>query len=304
RSIKGRAAIDWSDEKARNELLTREIRDARRLPELVAGLGVQLPDLVGEAFELLAKVAVQDVEQLSDGTYAIARGTASGRVVSITDPEARHGRKSASKSITGFKTHVMGTIGSQFVTGIAITDAATHDAVPTVSLIEQARRVGAKPQEALGDAAYGTGANLRACKEAGVDVLTKLPSPSHKGAIPKRDFTIDLTAGTVTCPGGQVASQVSKVKASDGGEVPVSRFRFDKAICQACPLKDRCCVDTARGGARSITLSSYEREHQDIVAFNRTPDAADVLRTRSSVERLISHLVRMGMRHARFFGMH
>jgi len=304
RSIKGRAAIDWSDEKARNELLTREIRDARRLPELVAGLGVQLPDLVGEALELLAKVAVQDVEQLSDGTYAIARGTASGRVVSITDPEARHGRKSASKSITGFKTHVMGTIGSQFVTGIAITDAATHDAVPTVSLIEQARRVGAKPQEALGDAAYGTGANLRACKEAGVDVLTKLPSPSHKGAIPKRDFTIDLTAGTVTCPEGQVASQVSKVKASDGGEVPVSRFRFDKAICQACPLKDRCCVDTARGGARSITLSSYEREHQDIVAFNRTPDAADVLRTRSSVERLISHLVRMGMRHARFFGMH
>lgn len=304
RSIKGVARIDWSDEKARNELLTKEIRDAKRLPELVSGLGVELPIVVHEALELLAKVAVQDVEERPDGTYAIARGTAAGRVISVTDPEARHGRKSSSKTITGFKTHVLGTIGSQFVTGIAITDAATHDAVPTMGLIEQAESVGMKPRETLGDAAYGTGANLRACKEAGVALRTKLPTPSRKTAIPKRDFKIDVDAGTVTCPQGHVAPHTSLVKAADGGEARVPRFRFDKATCQSCPLKEICSTETAKGGARTLALSSYEREHQEALAYHRTAGAAEVLRSRSAVERLISHLVRMGMRHARFFGMH
>jgi len=304
RSIKGGARIDWSDEKARNALLTSEIRDAQRLPELVSALKVELPDTVGAALELLARVAVQDVEQLADGSYAIARGTSAGRVISVTDPEARHGRKSASKAITGFKTHVMGTIQTQFVTGITITDASTHDAVPTTELIEQAERVGLKPQEALGDAAYGTGANLRACKSAGVDLRTKLPSSSHKTAISKRDFTIDVAEGSVTCPQGHVAPKMTMVKASDGGDTLVPRFRFDKATCQSCPLKARCSSDTAKGKARTILLSPYEQEHQEAIAFNRTPHAADLLRSRSAVERLISHLVRMGMRHARFFGMH
>jgi len=304
RSVKGGARIDWSDEQARNALLTQEIEDAKRLPALVASLGVRLPDAVDEALVLLSTVAMQDVEELPDGTYKIAGGTARGRVISVTDPEARHGRKSASKTITGFKTHVLGTIESQFVTGIAITDAGTHDAVPTVKLIEQADGAGLKPKEALGDAAYGTGANLRGCKEAGVDMRTKLPTPSCKTAIPKRDFKIDVDAGTVTCPEGHVAPHVGMVKAPDGGDEPVARHRFDKATCQSCPLKAKCSTGTARGEARTIVLSTYEREHQEAIAFNREAGAAEGLRSRSAVERLISHLVRMGMRHARFFGMH
>lgn len=99
RSINGGARIDGSDPKARNELLTKEIQDANKLPGLVRGLNVTLPLNVDEALDLLARVAVQDVEQLPDGTYAIAKGTVAGRVISVTDPEARHGRKSASKTI-------------------------------------------------------------------------------------------------------------------------------------------------------------------------------------------------------------
>ena len=48
----------------------------------------------------------------------------------------------------------------------------------------------------------------------------------------------------------------------------------------------------------------YEEELQATKAFNASSRAKDVLRSRPSIERLISHLVRMGMRHARFFGMH
>ena len=115
--------IDWNDEQARNALLTEEIRDTDRLTELVNELDVSLPPEVDDALVLMRTVARQDVEQQADGTSAIKRGTAKGRTISITDPEARHGRKSSSKVIKGFKTHVQGTIDSQFVVGIITLEA-------------------------------------------------------------------------------------------------------------------------------------------------------------------------------------
>jgi hypothetical protein len=303
RSVKGAAAIDWSSEAARNRLLTAEIADADRLPALVRGLGVKLPDDVQAALDLLKKVARQDVEELPEGGFRVAQRTAPDRTVSISDPEARHGRKSSSKVITGFKTHITGTIASQFVTGIVVTDAATHDAQATPKLIERTAEVGLKPKELLGDCAYGTGANRRACHELGVEVRAKLPSPSHKG-FGKRDFAIDLAAMTVTCPAGHTTATYGMVKDPGGSDEPVARFRFPIATCRACPLQAECSSTIVKGRGRTIALNAHEAELQDAQAYAATPEAKVTLRKRSSVERLLSHLVRMGMRHARFFGMY
>lgn len=304
RSVKGQVSIDWNDEAARNALLTEEVRDAQRLPQLVDELSLTLPSEVTEALELLARVSLQDVKELEDGTYRIAKGTAPGRVISMTDPEARHGRKSSSKVISGFKTHVLGTIGSQFVTGIEITDAGVHDAQPTPKLIEQAEAHGVKPTEAVGDAAYGTGANVRACQEEGVAILTKMATPSHKDSLPKSSFDIDLEAIRVTCPNGTTTERYTMVKAGDGSGERAPKFHFDKETCQLCPLRMTCCSPTRNGRNRTIMLSTHEQEIQAIKAFNASSRAEAVLRSRSAVERLISHLVKMGMRTARFFGMH
>lgn len=305
RSIKGGAAIDWSVEDQRNALLTKEIRDADRLAKEVESVSatVTLPPQVDEALALLARVARQDVEELEDGTFRIARGTAKGRIVSISDPEARHGRKSKSKVIKGFKTHVLGTIESQFVTGIAITDAGVHDSAPTTTLLGQAEGNGVKPKEALGDNAYGTGPNLRACNALGVEMHTKPGRPSSRGALPKRDFEIDLENMRVTCPAGQTTSRWTTGFAGDGSDDRVPVFHFNKATCQQCPLKDACCAATARGRNRTIRLNSHEAELQANRRFAESDRGRELLRTRSAVERLISHLVRMGMRHARFFTM-
>lgn len=304
RSIKGAADIDWSEEKQRNELLTQEVRDADALVARVQELAKQLrvPELITEAADLLHTVAHQDVEALEDGTYRIARGTASGRIISASDPEARHGRKSASKPINGFKTHLSGTVESQFVTGIAITDAATHDARATSTLIEQTEAHGVKPEVLVGDSAYGAGANLRESCERGVELHTKVPSPSSRGAFPKQAFDVDLDALTVTCPAGVTTGDYTMVGAKDP-EGAVPQFRFAKEDCQACPRRADCCTATAKGGGRVIRLSPYERELRENRAFAQTDRGKELLRSRSSIERLLSHLVRMGMRHARFFTM-
>lgn len=304
RSIKGAADIDWSDEMQRNELLTSEVRDADALVERVRELAkeVHLPEEIEQATELLQKVARQDVEELEDGTFRIARGTVSGRIISVSDPEARHGRKSASKTINGFKTHVVGTIGSQFVTGIAITDAATHDAKPTGALLDQTEAHGLRPDELVGDSAYGAGANIRDSAKRGVALHTKVPRPSARGAFPKQDFDIDLDALTVTCPAGITTEEYTMVGKNDP-DGPMPQFRFAKDDCQTCAMRDECCRATAKGGRRVIRLNPHEHEIQANRAFAQTERGKEMLRSRSSVERLISHLVRMGMRHARFFTM-
>jgi hypothetical protein len=303
RSVKGQAAIDWSDEAARNGLLTTEIADVERIAGLVEKAGVGMPSDVTEAIGLMRQVAMQDVEKLPDGTYRIARGTVSGRIVSITDPEARHGRKSASKSITGFKMHLTGTLDSQFVTGIVITDASIHDAAPTPDLIKQADSVGLKPTELAADAAYGTAANRAACTELGVTIHAKLPTPSHQG-FTKREFKIDLQKMTVTCPNRQTVATTTMVADPTGTGQRVPQFRFPPETCKACPLREKCSTSTARGEGRKIILHPHEKELQAAQVDNTKPETKAALRKRSAIERLISHLVRMGMRQARFFGLH
>lgn len=303
RSIKGQAAIDWSDVRARNALLTREIADVKRIGDLVANLGIDLPVDITEAVKLMQQVAVQDVEKLPDGTYQIAQGTSKGRIVSTTDPEARHGRKSSSKTITGFKTHVAGTLETQFVTGITVTDASVHDSTPTPELIRQAESAGLKPKDLVGDMAYGTGANRRVGVSLGVAIHSKIPAPSHKG-LTKREFAIDLENMSVTCPNGVTVKSSSPVVDPTGSGERVPQFRFPPATCRACPLRELCCTSTAKGEGRRIILNPYERELQDARKDNLKPQTVAMLRRRSAVERLLSHLVRMGMRQARFFGMH
>lgn len=301
RSPKGDAGIDWNDEAARNQLLTAQVRDADRVVKAVEAMADELPTEVIEAVDLLKTVAHQDVEQLDDGSYKIARGTASGRVISITDPEARHGRKSASKRINGFKVHVMCTISSLFCTGVAMTDASVHDSKPTGKLLDQTEGNAVKPERVLGDGAYTTGENMAECEARGIEMRGKIPSPSTSTSLPKQRFTIDLDNMTATCPAGKTTDHVTNVKDPARGDGKVPKLHFNKKVCQACPLKERCSSDTRNGKGRKIVLNAHEGQLQKLREYNKSDEAPGQLRQRSAVERLISHLVRLGMRHARFF---
>jgi len=304
RSIKSAVAIDWSSKDEHIGLMTRLVNDALRLVTAMRDPGTMKlapPADVVDAVELLRRVALQDVEQLPDGRWKIKRGTARGRVVSISDPQASHGRKSGAKKITGYKTHVLATVDGAFVTAVLITDAGTHDSIPSAELIRQAEAVGMAPTRVLGDLAYGTGQNRRTLNDMGVTILTKV-GRDGRAAIPKSAFNIDLAAGRVTCPQGQTTEQYTLVKAGKGSDERVRNYKFDKKLCAACPLADKCNSATRKGRARTVKLNVFEPELQAAKAFNASPDAKPLLRKRCGVERVISHLMRYGLRAARYFG--
>ena len=65
--------------------------------------GRELAPSVAQVAELLATVVGQDLETGDDGIFRIARKVAQDRVISVVDPDARHGHKTAGGKIDGYK---------------------------------------------------------------------------------------------------------------------------------------------------------------------------------------------------------
>ena len=101
-SVKGEAAIDWSDKRARTALLSGIVADADRLLELSRQAQGELPEdgeerqRIVAAAELLGQLLLQDVER-AEGGVSLKDGVSRDRMMSVHDPEMRHGRKSSSR---------------------------------------------------------------------------------------------------------------------------------------------------------------------------------------------------------------
>jgi hypothetical protein len=100
----GKPACDWDDPAAREQLVDGLFRDGYRA--LFTLRGMQLGVDAQQAAELLATVIGQDIEETRDGRFVIAEGTAPDRVISLVDPQARHGHKTAAHGFDGYKGHL------------------------------------------------------------------------------------------------------------------------------------------------------------------------------------------------------
>jgi hypothetical protein len=97
----------------------------------------------------------------------------------------------------------------------------------------------------------------------------------------RRDFSIDLRAGTVTCPGGQTAAITTSPQGARAAN-------FSPTVCGGCALKDRCCPGRPN---RHIALG----EHEQFLlaarqALNDPATAAHLRHTRPRIERLLGLL--------------
>ena len=101
----GKPSCDWDDAAAREGLVDELAKHARRLLKEFLD-GRELAPGVAQAAELLATVVGQDLEAGDDGIFRIARKVAKDRVISVVDPDARHGHKTSARKFDGYKGHV------------------------------------------------------------------------------------------------------------------------------------------------------------------------------------------------------
>ena len=312
----GKPVCDWDDAAAREQLVDALFRDGYRA--LGALRGRQLGPQVAQAVELLATVIGQDIEETADGRFIIAQGVAPDRVISVVDPQARHGHKTGARGFDGYKGHVAIDPDSEVITAAEVGAANAGDAAMAQALLDDLPRApgGQAPSAAeagladqataepapadhapvvYGDAAYGTGALLAELDQRGITAMTKVAAPTAPaGHFTKLQFRIDLAHHTVTCP---ARLTVPIIPARHGGGLA----RFGRA-CAVCPLASAC---TSSRAGRTITIPRHEPRLQ--AARHRQQDPpwrADYRAHRPRVERKLAHLLRRrhGGRRARVRG--
>jgi hypothetical protein len=290
-SVKGSADLDWSDEEAKNALLTQIVKDAQRLLALATS---SLPS-VREAASLLEQLLLQDVEvKKTDNAEqaTIKEGTAKGRMPSATDPDVRHGRKSASKRFNGHKADVALDQNSQLIVAFDVIAGDAGDASGALSLVAQAEEnTGLTVIETTGDCAYGGGPTRAEFAEAGRELLAKIPKEvSRNGLFVKSDFELDLENDRVTCPAGKTTTTFST------SPTGAKTFTFGSA-CADCPLRSAC--TTSRSG-RSISVHPQEARLREARAYQKTPEGKARLRQRVVVEHRLARLGQLGIGQARY----
>jgi hypothetical protein len=118
--------IDWQDPAARREQLEKMVLLAIDVLDAADAEEVKADEAVVAAADLLAAVVGQDVEV--DGEHlGIRQGVAPDRVISHSDPEMRHGRKSASRRFDGFKMDVITDEDSELVLGVDVRAGNASD---------------------------------------------------------------------------------------------------------------------------------------------------------------------------------
>lgn len=269
--------IDWQDAQARRGLLCDYLEDT--LAVMIAGKELGDPR-VNEALAQLAKLVGQDLD-LSSGAAALKQGVAPNRQCSVTDPEMRHGRKSASKQFNGFKGHATIEPKSELITGVDVTPASVHDGQAAQTLVD-----GTKATALVGDNAYG-GAEVRAkANAAGVSMLTPA-APLQP--FDKDTFGLNAEARTLTCPAGQTV-----------GIAASGRAHFGAKVCRACPFAGQC---NPKGNGRTVQIQEAEGLLRELRAIARTEEGSALIRqVRATTERVIGHWVRWGLREGRYFG--
>ena len=309
-SIKGESAIDWSSRKARSALLATIVADADRLLEVARQAQGELPEgsperrgIVASA-ELLGQLLLQDVERTGEG-IGLKDGVSKDRMVSVHDPEMRHGHKSSSRRFDGHKAAIVVDTDSQLITAVEILPGNAPDNLGALELVERSEaNTGVPVEETLGDAAYGDGDTRQAFADAERNLVARVPGRPNRSHFPKEDFRIDLKEVTCTCPAGQVTRKLlpaGKRTGSTGRTHRLQAFRFDAAVCGACPLRPQC-VGGSSGSGRTVQLHPQEALLQQARALQQSEAFAGYRRWRVVVEHRLARLVQLGIRQARYFG--
>ena len=313
KSTKGGLGVEIRDKAGRAQALDRLADAVMKVVAYVREHAQQVAEVAPHKRKQLLKlgkhlllVIAQNLDRKEvDGEdrWVMARKVAPERIASLTDPEARHGRKSASQTYTGFKVHVLGDCVSGLIASLTVTKGNQHDATVTPRLVGRAKELVDAFDVLLADTAYG-GAELRhnLAHVAGVRVVAPPPPGSKSGErYSKQDFEVDFETMQVTCPNGEVASAQQGTRRPGDTQRDALKFKWPRTACDGCPLRDKCLESDRR--TKTIELHPFERELCQARDDWKEPEVREAYKRRNEHERLKNQLTRHGGRKARAWGL-
>jgi hypothetical protein len=291
-SIKAGLDLDWTASNAvrlgLNALLAQ--RAALEVWLTRQPLSVHAHSTVREAQAVVARILEQDTEgDPVHGGRRIKQGVAEDRRISLHDPEMRHGRKSKSHTINGYKRYVGSDLNAKVVLGVAVQPANQAEHAGADAMRSEVE-VHGTIEEVHVDRAFLASQLVADVSDRGGVVQAKPFPQQGRGGFTKQDFTIDLEARTVQCPAGVIVS------------TPASGLtKFPTATCAACVLRPQCQGQHVKSG-RTIQIHPRESLLQKLRADLKTPEGRAARRERVEIEHELAHLVAWQGKRARYFG--
>lgn len=296
-SIKKGLDLDWDAPGAKAEALSSLLK---QLDALEVFLQEYLPEELEQSplrgkVKMLERLKAQDLEPVPEGggKMRIREGVAPDRQISIEDPEMRHGRKSKTHRIDGYKRHVVSELDETLILACAITPANQPEAQAVPSLQSDLERQGVPIGELYIDRGYLSSPLVPQVLAGGGEVICRpWPVSNDNGLFSKNDFQIDVEQQTITCPGGQRQSY----------QRPGQVVQFDGQRCESCALRPKC-TRAAVGRGRTVTIAEDEALQQQLRRQAGTKEGRARLRQRTAVEHRLAHVVRRQGRRARYRGV-
>jgi hypothetical protein len=293
-SIKKALDIEWSDPAQKAGVVERLVR---QIDALEAWLKKHLPEELSkppleEHMNTLEQIRSQDLEPdpSGGGGRRIRKGVAADRRISIEDPEMRHGRKSKSKRIDGYKRHLATDLDSDLIMSCAVTPANRPEEEAAPALKADIQRQERNIRELHIDRGYVTSPVVNEVLDDGGEVICK-PWVARNGELfTKTDFKMNMRQMTITCPAGET----ERIR-------PGTVVEFDPETCAHCALRPQCTM-AAPGSGRTISIAEDERLQQRLRKQMATARGRERLRERVAIEHSLGHLSRRQGRRARYCG--
>lgn len=291
-SLKAALDLNWDDPQQRQVALVLTLQALTQAESWIAGQALEASgttaESVTDALSIAHQVQEQDVETTVTGSVKLRQGVAKDRRISVEDGEMRHGRKSQSTLVNGYKRHLLHDLDSGLVPVVGITPANLPEASVTDAIEQDLQAQHRTLSELHIDRAY-LSSNLVKHRSDELAIYCKAWSvQARPGQFAKTAFVLDWQQQRVTCP-----NQVS---------VPLrlgKTVKFPSSRCEVCPLKAQC--TTSKSG-RSVSIHPDEPLLEELRHRQTTPQGRAQLRQRVAVEHSLAHVGRWQGETARYRG--
>jgi len=287
KSLKAVLDRDWDQVEQREEALDLVVQVLLAVEAWVQTLEQEERALAQPALETAKQVKEQDVQQDENGKAHLIKGVAKDRRMSVEDGEMRHGRKSRSVRVDGYKRHVLHDLDTGLIRAVGITPANAPEASVTEAISADLERQLVVLKELHIDRAYLSSHLVRE-RSAELEIYCKAWPVREGKRFHKQAFFLDWERQIIRCPAEQ------EVPFVPGGVV-----HFPQDTCAKSPLKAQC-TTSAKG--RSVSIHPDEARLSELRQRQLTPEGRARLRERVAVEHTLAHVGRWQGRRARYRG--
>lgn len=286
-SLKAVLDHDWDQVEQREEALKLVLQVLQAVEAWVQTLEQEERKLAQPSLEIAQHVQTQDVQIDENGKASLIKGVAKDRRISIEDAEMRHGRKSRSVRVDGYKRHVLHDLDTGLIRAVGITPANVAEASVTKEIEADLEPQGVHLTELHIDRGSLSSHFVRERGDE-LEIYCKAWPVREGNRFSKQAFILDWDRQIIRCPAEREMPFVL------GGIV-----HFPKDICTQCSLKAQC---TTSMNGRSVSIHPDEALLIELRERQLTPEGRAKLRKRVAVEHTLAQLGRWQGRRARYRG--